>query len=161
MVSLENEQRSVCHFWDCTQVLHFGIFVDYEGYCISSKGFLPTVVDIMVIWIKWTILVHFSSLIPRMSTFTLALSCLTTSNLPWFIYLTFQVPMQYCSLQHLTLLSPPDTSTTGHCFHFGSASSFLLELLLYYSPVVYWTPTNMGSPSFSVMSFCLIKVRYT
>ena len=24
-------------------------FVDYVGYCISSKGFLPTVVDIMVI----------------------------------------------------------------------------------------------------------------
>ena len=23
-------------------------FVDYEGYSISSKGFLPTVVDIMV-----------------------------------------------------------------------------------------------------------------
>ena len=25
------------------------LFVDYEGYSISSKGFLPTVVDIMVI----------------------------------------------------------------------------------------------------------------
>ena len=24
--------------------------VDYDGYCISSKGFLPTVVDIMVIF---------------------------------------------------------------------------------------------------------------
>ena len=24
-------------------------FVDYDGYFISSKGFLPTVVDIMVI----------------------------------------------------------------------------------------------------------------
>ena len=24
-------------------------FVDYDGYCISSKGFLPTVVEIMVI----------------------------------------------------------------------------------------------------------------
>ena len=24
-------------------------FIDYEGYSISSKGFLPTVVDIMVI----------------------------------------------------------------------------------------------------------------
>ena len=24
-------------------------YVDYEGYSISSKGFLPTVVDIMVI----------------------------------------------------------------------------------------------------------------
>ena len=28
-------------------------FVDSEGYSISSKGFLPTVVDIMVIWIKF------------------------------------------------------------------------------------------------------------
>ena len=27
-------------------------FVDYEGYSISSKGFLPTVVDITVIWVK-------------------------------------------------------------------------------------------------------------
>ena len=26
-----------------------GSFVDYESYSISSKGFLPTVVDIMVI----------------------------------------------------------------------------------------------------------------
>ncbi|CAI9157153.1 unnamed protein product [Rangifer tarandus platyrhynchus] len=49
--------------------------------------------------------------------------------------LTFQVPMQHCSLQHQTLLSPPDTSTTGHCFHFASGSSFLLELFLCSSPV--------------------------
>ena len=28
-------------------------FVDYEGYSISSEGFLPTVVDIMVISIKF------------------------------------------------------------------------------------------------------------
>ena len=27
--------------------------VDYDGYSISSKGFLPTVVDVMVIWIKF------------------------------------------------------------------------------------------------------------
>ena len=47
--------------------------------------------------------------------FTLAY-CLTTSNLPWFMDLTFQVPMQYCSLQHWTLLSPPDISTTEHQF---------------------------------------------
>ena len=26
-----------------------GSFVDYDGYSISSKGFLPTLVDIMVI----------------------------------------------------------------------------------------------------------------
>ena len=29
-------------------------FVDYDGYSISSKGFLPTVVDIMVIGVKFT-----------------------------------------------------------------------------------------------------------
>ena len=29
-------------------------FVDYEDYCISSKGFLPTVVDTMVLGIKFT-----------------------------------------------------------------------------------------------------------
>ena len=39
-----------------------------------------------------------------MSTLTLAISCLTTSNLPLFMDLTFQVPVQYCSLQHQTLL---------------------------------------------------------
>ena len=29
-------------------------FVDHDGYSISSKGFLPTVVDIMVISVKFT-----------------------------------------------------------------------------------------------------------
>jgi len=29
-------------------------FVDYEGYSISSKGFLPTVVDLVVIWVNFT-----------------------------------------------------------------------------------------------------------
>ena len=29
-------------------------FVDYEGYSISAKGFLPAVVDIMVIRVKFT-----------------------------------------------------------------------------------------------------------
>ena len=28
-------------------------FADYDGYSISSKEFLPTVEDIMVIWIKF------------------------------------------------------------------------------------------------------------
>ena len=48
--------------------------------------------------------------------FTLAISCLTTSNLPWFMDLTFQVSMQYCSLQRQILLSSPDTSTTEASF---------------------------------------------
>ena len=61
--------------------------------------------------------------------------------------------MQYCSLQHQTLLPSPVTSTTGCCFCFGSISSFFLELFLYWSPVAYWAPTNLGSSSFTVLSF--------
>ena len=79
-----------------------------------------------------------------MSMFTLAISCLTTSNLPWFMDLTFQVPMQYCSFQHWTLLPSPMTSTAGCCFCFGSVSSFFLELVLHWSPVAYWAPTDLG-----------------
>ena len=135
-------------------------FVDCDGYSISSKGFLSSVVDIMVIYeLNSCIPVHFSSLIPRMLMFTLAISCLTTSNLPWFMDLTFQVSMQYCSLQHWMLLLSSVTSTTGCCFYFDSIPSFFLELFLHWSPVAYWAPTNLGSSSFSVLSFCLFRPR--
>ena len=97
--------------------------------------------------------------IPRMSMFTLVISCLTTSNLPWFMDLIFQVPMQYCSLQHRTLLLSPVPSTTGCCFCFGSIPSFFMELFLYWSPVAYWAPTDLGSSSFVsylfAFSYCL------
>ena len=82
----------------------FRTLVDHDGYSISSEGFLPTVVDIMLTWIKFSRSSPFYFLIPKMSMFTLAISCLTTSNLPWFMDLTFQVPMQYCSLQQWTSL---------------------------------------------------------
>jgi len=97
-------------------------------------------------------LVHFSLLIPKMSMFTLTISCLTASNLLWFMD---QVLMQYCSLQHQTLLPKPVKSTPGRCFRFGSISPFFLELFLHSSPVAYWAPTYLGSPSFSIISFCL------
>ena len=74
--------------------------------------------------------------------------------------------MQYCSLQHQTLLSPPDTSTTEHHFCFGPAASFFLELLVI---VLHFSPGAQGrlselrgsgerggwSSSFVVLSFCL------
>ena len=57
-------------------------FVDYDDYSVSSKGFLPTVVDRMVSELNSPIAVHFSSLILKMLMCTLAISYLTTSNLP-------------------------------------------------------------------------------
>ena len=47
--------------------------VDYESYSISSKGFLPTLVDKMVIWIKF--LIKRGPLEKRMQT--------TSVFLPW------------------------------------------------------------------------------
>ena len=90
-------------------------------------------------------------LIPKISIFTLAIFSLTTSNLPWFVDLTFQAPMQYCSLQHWILI--PSPVITGCYFCFGSLSSFFLELFPYCSPVAYWAATDLGSSSFSVLSF--------
>ena len=133
-------------------------FVYCEHCSISSKGFLPAVVDIMVIWVKFTHSSPFSSLIPKMLMFTLAISCLTTSNLSWFMDLTFQVPMQYCSLQHWTLLPSPVISTIGCYFCFSSISSFFLESFLHWSPVAYWAPTDLGSSSFSILSFFLFML---
>ena len=74
-----------------------------------------------------------------MSMFILAISCLTTSSLHWFMYLTFQVPMQYCSLQHWPLLPSPVSSPPGHCFHFGSISLLFLELFLPFSSSILGT----------------------
>ena len=95
-----------------------------------------------------------------MSMFTLAISCFTISNLPWFLDLTFQVPMQYCSLQAHTLLLSPVTSYNCFYFYFfflffDSVSSFFLELYLHCSPVAYGAPTDLRSSSFGVLSFCL------
>ena len=85
-----------------------------------------------------------------MSTFTLAISCLTSPNLPWFMYLTFHVPKQYCSLQHWTFLLSAVTSTTGYCFCFGPIPSIFLELFLndlqYHigHPLTWWVPLSVS-----------------
>ena len=53
MVWLGNEQRSSIIFEAIPKYFILDPFVDYDGYSISSKGFLPRVVDIMVFCIKF------------------------------------------------------------------------------------------------------------
>ena len=88
-----------------------------------------------------------------MLMFNLGFSCLIMSSLPWFMDLTFQFPVQYCSLQYQTLLLPSDTSTTEHHFCFGT-SHFILSgaiSLLFPSSILdtHWPR------ALSVISFCL------
>ena len=51
---LPNEQRSFVIFEIPSKYCISDSFVDRDGYSISSKGFLHIVVDIMVIWVKFT-----------------------------------------------------------------------------------------------------------
>ena len=92
--------------------------------------------------------------------FTLAIFSLTT----WFMDLTFQFPMQHCSLQHLTLLSPLDTSTTGCPSCFGSASSFSLELFPCSSLVLmgtYWPGGfHLSVLYLFVFSYCSLSLLH-
>ena len=113
MVCLGNEQRSFCHFEIASKYSISDSFVDCDGYSISSKGFLSTVVDIMVIWVKFTHPIHFSLLIPKIWMLTLAISCLTTSNMPWFMNL-INIP---CSYSILLFIALDFTSITSHIHH--------------------------------------------
>ena len=70
-------------------------------------------------------------------------------------HLTSQVPLQYCSLRHWTLPSPPVTSTTEPCFHVGPASSFFLKLF----PTSILGTFQPGGSS-GVPSFCLF-IQFT
>ena len=49
MICLGSEQDHSIIFVTASKYCIVDSFVDYDGYSISSKGFLPTVVDIMVI----------------------------------------------------------------------------------------------------------------
>ena len=52
--------------------------------------------------------------------------------------------MQYCSSQHWTLLSPPDTSTTGGVSALAPPLYSFWSCFFRSSPVVYWTPIVLG-----------------
>ena len=54
MVALETNRHHSDVFEIASQYCLLDSFVDHDGYSISSKGFLPAVVDIMVILIKFT-----------------------------------------------------------------------------------------------------------
>ena len=84
MVALERNRDHSVIFIIATKYCTLDSFCDYEGYSIFSQGFLPSIVDTVVIWIKFTHSSPFNSLIPKMSMFTFAISCLTTSNLFYF-----------------------------------------------------------------------------
>ena len=101
------------------------------------------------------ILVHFSSLIPKILIFSCHL---------WFDHFQFilihgpNIPDSYAILFFTASDFMSITSHIHswiHCFHYGLASSFFLELFLHSCPVAYWAPTDLKSYSLSILSFCL------
>ena len=90
-----------------------------------------------------------------MSMFTLAISCLTTSNLSLIHGPNILGSYAILFFTALNFTSISSHIHNWHCFCFDLASSFLLELFLHSSAVAYWAPTGLGSLSFSVLSFCI------
>ena len=90
-----------------------------------------------------------------MSAFTLAISCLTTFK--FALIHGPNIPGSYAIL----LFTASDLASiishihSWYCFCFVSILSFFLELFLHWSPVAYWARTDLGSSSFSILSFCL------
>ena len=52
--ALEKDEDKSAIFETVSKYCISDSFVDYDGYSISSKGFLPAVVDIIVISVKFT-----------------------------------------------------------------------------------------------------------
>ena len=154
MVCLRNEQRSFCHFWDCIQVLHLGLFVDHDGYFISSKGFLPAVVDIMVIWVKFT----YSSPFQFTDSWNVDVhSChLLFDHLQFAFIHGPNIPGSY---PILLFTRSGLASITSHIHNWVLFFLWLHPFLLsgVISPLICskWVPTNLESFSFSILSFCL------
>ena len=84
--------------------------------------------------------------------FTLAIYCLTTSNLPWFMDLTFQVPLQYSFFTTSEFYFLHEShSRLGIVFALAQPLHFFLESFLHSFPVAYWAPIDLGSSSFSAI----------
>ena len=156
MVLLGNKQKSFCQFWDCTQVLQFGLLLTMRLlHFFEGKGFLPTVVDTMVIWIK---LIHsspFKFTDPKMSMFCHFLC----DHFQFTLIHGPNIPSSYATLFFAASDITSITSHIHNCFFFFFSlwldSSFFLKLFLRSSSVAYWAPTDLGSSSFSVICFCL------
>ena len=125
-------------------------FVEYEGYSISSKGFLPTVVDIMFIWIKFAISVHWflkcwcSPLPSPVWPLPVYLDSWT-----WHSMFLCNIVALYSVILYFHHQSHPQLDLVLH-----SLCLFILCGII--SPLISsWVPTNLGSSSFSVLSFRL------
>ena len=123
-------------------------FVDYEGSSISSKGFMPTVIDIMVILVKFA----------HSGPFQFTDSC-------YLLFDHFQFTLIHgpnipgsCAILFFTALD--FTSTTSHIPSWALLSLWLC--LFSFSGVIsplfsssILGPTDLGRSSVSVLSFCL------
>ena len=112
----------------------------------------------MVIRVKFHIPVHLSSLIPKMLMITLAISCLTPSNLPWFTLIHRpNIPGPYA----IVLFTALDLASIT--LHIHNWVLLLIWFHLFIFSVIISPKTSssmlgttdLGSSSFSVLPFCI------
>ena len=149
MVFLETNWDPFVIFEIVSKYCSLNSSVDYEGYSISSKRFLLTGVDVMVSWIKLVTLIHFSSLIPKMSAFTLAnyfqFTLIHGPNIPGS-YATFFFTASYFTFSTRLIHNWASFPLWPSLFILSGAISLLFSL-------AYWTHTDLGGLIFRCNNF--------
>ena len=153
MVCLGNEQKSIFIFEIAPKYCISASFVDYEGYSISSKGFSPMVVDIVVIWIKFAHSFSHPNLSPccclvtqwcltlcnpRTAAHQASLSITSSLSLLKFTSIESVMPSNHLVLCH-PLLLPPSV--------FPSIRVFSNESVIHIRWPEYWSFSFSISPS--------------
>ena len=92
---------------------------------------MPSLSSCQLTWVSFMLEVRYllSAPTPDLEQGVSPLGC-SLLQFALIVILSFQVPMQNCSVQNWTLLPSPVTSTIGCYFCFGFVSSFFLELVL-------------------------------
>ena len=124
MVCLDYESSSFSCFWACSHVLNFRLFCSLWGLFHFFSGFLPTWVDIVIIWIKfshslpfyvtdsWDIDIHFCHLLRHHFQFTL----IHGPNIPGLQYCSYSIGLYFHHQTHPQLSFISTLSQLLHSF---------------------------------------------
>ena len=119
----------------------FQTLVDYDGYSISSEGFLPAVVDIMIIWVKirpfQSILVHWlleCQRSPLPSPVWLLPICLDSWT--WHSRPKGRKSLKFSQAERTSRLSP--SIEVKGCFRLALKSEMVEKLAAYKHSAEFW-----------------------
>ena len=100
----------------------------FQNFCLKNNTIIRIWVYLCLLWRSYLYIYLYLSIYNKFLVIVQSLNHVLLFATSWTaarqapLSFTFFWSLQYCSLQHWTLLSPPDTSTAEHRFCFGPAA---------------------------------------